>query len=519
MELRQYLALARNWWWLLLLLAMAGGGVAFGVGLLTPPEYETSTTILINQARGSLPDAEAVLSGQRVAATYAELIHQRPVLEEVIKQLNLQTDPQTLDRQVRVSPVRDTNLLALTVRDSDPYRAANIANALVEVFIRQNVETQTSRYAASLTDLQAQLDDLQQEIDATEKRLKELENQFTPTATSERERLQTLLIEDRRSFSTLTQSFEEIRLAQAQTTDKITVVESALPGISTSSVPRNVAVGGLAGLMLAAGLVVLFEYLRETVKTDEEVERLIGAPTLGVIGQIPGSERSGVLITAYKPRAPISEAYRVLRANIEFSGQDKPLKTLVITSSSPAEGKTTTTANLAIATAQFGKQVILVDADMRRPTLHKLFNQHNTRGLSTALMQEGGGYVQDHMVATGVENLWLMTSGPLPPNPSDVLGSRRMAELIERLKSQADMILFDSPPLLAVADSSLLSRVCDATVLVALSNSTRGDALRRSKEQLDQSGATLLGVVLNRVATSRDGYYYYYHRYYSSDQS
>lgn len=512
MELKELLATARRWWGLIVLLVVLGGAAAFGISFLIPPVFEASTTILINPAQGALPDAQAVISGQRVASTYAELLRQRPVLEEVIKELNLRTDPDTLDKQIQVSPVRDTNLLSLSVRDSDANRAANIANKMVEVFINQTQQYQSERYASSLKDLQTQLDTLDKEMSTTQARLDALAGSTDANDVAERTRLQSLLVEDRQSESSLRQSYDNIRLAQAQTSDTINVVETALPGRKVTSLALNVLLGVVAGLVLAVGLVFLIEYLRETVTSHEEIEDLIGAPTLGVIGHIPGGDAA--MITVNKPRSPIAEAYRLLRANIDFSGADLPLRTLLVTSSSPSEGKTTTMVNLAIASAQFGKQVILVDADLRRPMLHKVFGQPNTRGLSTALQQNGGGMIHDHLVPTGIENLYLMPSGPLPPNPADLLGSRRLADLLEKLKTMADLIYFDSPPVLAVADSALLARMCDATLLVVLSDSTRGDVLRRAKEQLEQSGAKLLGVVLNKVSSSRDGYYYY-RSYYS----
>jgi non-specific protein-tyrosine kinase len=516
LELKQYLTLLRQWWWLILLLAVLGGGTGFGVNLLIPPVDEASTTILINKAQGALPDAEAVISGQRVAATYAELIRQRPVLEKVIENLKLTINTDTLDEAVQVTPLRDTNLLVLRVKDSNPQRAADIANEIIRVFVEQNMEQQQSSYSASIADIQAQITSLQIDMDSNSNRLKELENAITPAQIAERNRLQELLAQERNTYSNLTQSLGQIQLAQEQNTDKISVVETALLGERVTSQLTLIAIGVFVGIMLAVGLAFLLEYLRDTVNSHEEIDQIIGVPTLGVIGQISGGRN--VLITADKPRSPIAEAYRVLRANVEFSAIDGRLQTLLITSSSPSEGKTTTTANLAIASAQAGKHVILVDADLRRPTLHRLFGMENTRGLSAALLQDGGGVIDDHLLPTGIENLSLMPSGPIPPNPADLLGSRRMVELINKLKSKADMIFFDSPPLLAVADSSLLARVCDGAIVVVLTNSTRGEVLRRAADQLEQAGAKLLGVVLNRVSTDGSRYYYYERSYYSSKQ-
>jgi non-specific protein-tyrosine kinase len=342
-----------------------------------------------------------------------------------------------------------------------------------------------------------------------------LANATLPEDVAERNRLQTLLAEYRRSYATLLQSYEEIRLAEAQTTDMVTVVEHALPGREAGyDIPIVIALGAIVGMMVGVGVVFLLENLRDTVTSPEEVEQLTGVSTLGVIGVIQVATHADALITVTRPRSPIAEAYRVLRANVEFSAINEPFRTVVVTSGTPSEGKTTTVANLATAFAQAGKRIILVDTDLRHPTLHKLFQQTNRRGVTTALA-EGG--ISNHLVPTGMKNLYLMPSGPLPPNPAELLGAPRMAQLIEVLKAHADLVFFDSPPVLAVADATILSRACDATLLVVLNNSTRAGSLVRSRDQLTQAGGNLMGTVLNRMAHSGDGYYYYYHKYYGSD--
>lgn len=512
MELRQYLLLARRWWWLILLLAVLGGAAAFAISVFTPPTYEASTTVLINQAPGTLPDEQAVLSGQRVAATYAELLHQRPVLEAVITNLGLTTNPDQLEKQLTVTPVRETNLLVLSVRDSDPQRAAAIANEIVAVFVQQNLENQASRYAGQLASLEAAIQQSQADIDNTKARLEALSSATSEEDKAERNRLEELLVQQNGNYNALRQSYEDVRLSEAKTTDKVTVVESALPGKMLTSPIRNMLMGALIGLMASVGIVILIEYLRETVKSDVEIKQITGAPTLGTIGTIKVNGH-GVLVTAAEPRSQIAEAYRVLRANLEFTEGDEPARTLIVTSSGPGEGKSTTAANLAVVLAQSGKRTILVDADLRRPSLHQMFNQPNDRGFTSVLLRMDGAKLADCIAATDIEGLFLLPSGPLPPNPADLLGSRQMANLVEDFKEQADIVIFDCPPLLAVADTSLLARYCDAAVLVVLADTTHGRALQRATEQIVQSGIRLVGVVLNRVSSAADGYYhsYYYH--------
>ncbi len=520
MELRQYLALFHRWWWLILLLTFVGATGAFGIDRFRQPVYRATTSILINQAPGALPSADAVIQGMRVAATYAELLTKRPVLEEVIANLNLELDPSELERKVSVTPVRDTNLIELVVQDTDPFRAAAIANEIVRVFITQNESFQESRYLATLQSLQDELDKNRAEIERTEAVLGALESSqpLNPAQVTERNRLQELLAAYRNSYATLLDRYEEVRLAQVQTTDTISVVEVALPGRQVGySTATILIIGALVGIILAVGTVLVIDYLDDTVHSASEIQTLLDLPTLGIIGRFQVNKEHP-LVTVVHPRSPIAEAYRVLQTNLEGSRRDGYIRSVLVTSSNPVEGKTTTAANLAICLAQAGKRVILVDMDLRRPALHVLFNIPNRMGVTTALLDESMRGVSSQLIGTGIDNLYVMPSGPLPPNPTETLQQRSVASLLRRLEVLADIVVLDSPPVLPVADPVILSRVCNATLLVVQAESTRVAALRRACEQLTLSGATLVGAVLNRVSPSDNGYYYYnYSRSHSND--
>lgn len=214
------------------------------------------------------------------------------------------------------------------------------------------------------------------------------------------------------------------------------------------------------------------------------------------------------LITQLNPRSPISEQYRTLRTNLEFSSVDKALKTILVTSSSPSEGKSMTTANLAVVYAQQGKKVLLVDADLRKPTVHYTFRLDNLRGLSNILVNEAT--IEDTAYSTGIGNLDVISSGPIPPNPSELLGSRRMELLINEASNIYDLIIFDTPPVLAVTDAQILGNVVDGSILVIRSGQTEYELAIKAKEALEPAKAKLLGTVLNdREKTSTPNYYYY----------
>ncbi|OGO79276.1 MAG: capsular biosynthesis protein [Clostridiales bacterium GWB2_37_7] len=221
------------------------------------------------------------------------------------------------------------------------------------------------------------------------------------------------------------------------------------------------------------------------------------------------------LIVHADPKSPIAEAYRVLRTNIQFASVDKPIKTIVVTSSTPGEGKTTTIANLAVTFSQSGSRVLLIDADLRKPRVHKAFDLTNIHGMTTVLAEQ-----RDYKTCinkTDIENLFVLTSGPIPPNPSELLSSNAMKKFLEALCNDFDMILIDAPPVGVVTDAAILSTIVDGTILVVSSGNVEIDAAQRAKLLLEKVNAKLLGVVLNKITKENQGGRYSYDYYYADD--
>jgi non-specific protein-tyrosine kinase len=212
------------------------------------------------------------------------------------------------------------------------------------------------------------------------------------------------------------------------------------------------------------------------------------------------------LITLADPRSPVSEAYRTLRTNLSFTSLDKPIRTLVVTSPAPDEGKSTTVANLAVTMAQGGRSTILVDCDLRRPTLHSLFGLPAEPGLTNLVLEENGKLA---LQKTEVDGLQFLASGPLPPNPADMLGSQRLDEIIATLSEAADVILFDAPPVIAVTDATVLGAKVDGVLLVVSAGKTRRDHAERAKEMLEKGNARIVGVALTNAPkdSGMGGYY------------
>jgi len=512
MEARQYVALLRKWLWLVILLAVIAAAASFVISRRSTRVYQASVTLMVNQAANPAATAgySDILTSERLAQTYASLLVSRPVLDETAQRLGI--SPRLLEGAITVTRVRDTQLLQIKVDGTIPELTAQIANTLPEVFVARNAEMQLGRVAASKSKLEEEIANTEKDLADTQQQLK------TITDDAQRTRLETSLAQYRSTYSTLVASYQQVKLAEAQATNNIVVAEpAAVPDRPIR--PRtqtNVLLATVAGALLALGIAFLIEYLDDTIKTPDDVTRVSGLTTLGAIARLKDSGGPRQSVTWLRTKSPESEAYRTLRTNIQFSSVDNPIRSLLVTSSSPGEGKSTTTANLAAVLAQTDQRVIVVDTDLRRPVLHKVFGVPNNIGLTTSLLAGENLSLEDYLQPTEIDTLSVLTSGPIPPNPSELLGSHRMQHLIEVLTQAADIVIFDSPPVLAVTDAVVMGRQMDGVLMVADAGSTREHALAQATAELQKTGANVLGVALNRLDTRRGGYYYYY--YYSDEQ-
>lgn len=519
MELRQYGRIFWKWLWLIIAGAVVAGGVTYLVSSRATPIYRASTQLLIQQANSpSGLQYSDVLTSERLAANYARLLTTRPVLNQVAANLRL---PEVTSKII-VDPVRETQIIVLHVEDPNPALATAIANDLPEVFIGQNEKQQQQRINTTLEAYETQIDGVQANIEQTQSQLQTfdaLENdgeELTLDQQAQRARLETSLAQYRSSLADLLRNRDDVKRAEANRGDTITVVEPALEP-SASVRPRvllNTLIAAALGALLMTALAFLIEYLDDTIKLPDDASRVTGLPALGSLVQYRNGDKGRRLITATNPQSPFSEAYRTLRTNIQFSSLDKPIETLMVTSSSPGEGKSTTAGNLAVVIAQSGKRTILIDTDLRRPVLHQIFGLPNAVGVTTALLLPEDSDLTPFLQATEVDNLWLMSSGPQPPNPSELLGSHRMAELIKELHTYGDVLVFDSPPTLAVTDAAVLARQMDGVLLVVESAKTREAAAKRAAQGLSKVNANVLGVAVNRISYRLAGSHYYYYDYY-----
>jgi succinoglycan biosynthesis transport protein ExoP len=527
MELKDYIAPLRKWWWLIVAAGLVAGLASFYAASQQPSLYQARTTLMIGRAIDNPnPSGNEFWLTQQLAQTYAEIASREPVRVASMEALGMTWLP-----EYSVRAVPDTQLIEIGVTDSDTLRAEAVANQLARQLIQQsptNVE-QDERSRQSF--INTQLDNLELNITATEDEIGSLRDELaTVFSASQIANAQAQIAALQAKLNSLQSNYANLLANSRQgAINTLNIIEPA----TVSNVGLNkwttVMVATAIGIALAVGAAYLLEFLDDTVSTQEEIQRATALPTLAGIARIEGDNPDEKLISVSQPRSPVSEAYRVLRTGIQFSSVDNPDRAvLMITSASPSEGKSLTVANLGVVMAQAGHKVLIIDADLRRPVQHKMFGLGQNQGVTSFLLEFSIGGSKEEMIEalnrviqpTDVEGLCILPSGPIPPNPSEILGSAKMEVTLEALAAEYDFILVDSPPVLAVTDAVVLSRRADGVIIVADAGTTRRGQLKQAVEQLRSSNAHLLGVVLNRLTPRSDGYYtYYYYRqsYYIDD--
>lgn len=435
-----------------ILIAIFSAVISF---FILTPVYQAKTQLLVNQEKTEQQayNFNEVQANIQLVNTYSVIIKSRAILELVKEELNLKQTVEELDQQIQVTSVKDSQIVEITVEDNSINTAVRIANTTATIFQEQ--------------------------------------------------------------------------IQKMMKIDNVSIVSpAAVEGDISPVKPNpmlNIAIGIILGLVLSIGIVFLLEFLDNTVKSEEDVEKILGLPIIGVITSITdvpnakdsrssrvsnhhrarGSQlarkqkHNNKQLTAHRriishiiPKSPTAEQYRTLRSNIQFSNVDKDIKSIVMTSSGPGEGKSTTAANLAIVYAQQGSKVLLVDADLRKPTAHYSFKLENFIGFTSILTKNT--LLKESVQSTEIPNLSVLTSGPIPPNPSELLASIQMKKLLQEMKEEFDFIILDTPPTLAVTDAQILANQADGTILVVSSGKAEKSSAIRAKELLINANANIL---------------------------
>jgi non-specific protein-tyrosine kinase len=503
--------IARRRWWIVALLMVVAGSAAYLSAKRETPMYSASATMIVSpgQAYAGTMDYNSLLVTEYLAETYPQLITNADMYQRVADALGMDEIPGSIS----ASAVEGSQLVVVTVTDTDPERAALVANTVVTEFQAYTEERSQGRAENARAVLDTQIEAIDQRLNQIDARLDELDTRDNANDAQVQREIESLTQER----GSLSDSKVELNTNSvtigAQTIAASASVEPAgsavVPTEPYEPQPRRSAMLGLfVGLLLGVGLVALLEFLDNTIKPEHDFQDLAGAPLLATISSLNRLQPGGGQVYAMsQPLTAASESIRLLRTNLEFASASAEIRALTVTSPGPGEGKSTTVANLGVVMAQAGLETVIIDADLRKPTQYRIFNVPNDAGLTTLLTHPERKW-QDAAIKVALPGLRLIPSGPLPPNPSDLVSSARFETLLDSVKAEADVVIIDTPPVLSASDSLAVAAHTDGAVLVCYSHRTRIDALRHAAQAAQQGGIRLVGVVLNRQKGQQGASYY-----------
>ena len=481
-------------------------GAALLLSSMQTPVYQAEAQILLQPGRAESPfeqdRAPTPANSDVLIDTEIEVLKSTPVRASVADKIGAVPD-------VHAHRVAKTLIVALQVESTDPDRAATVANEYAKTFIEMRRAQETEEVVGTGTQVAAKIADFQSQLDQLDRRIQDAQPAQRSGLSAERDALA-------RQQELFKQRLDELQVeATLKSGGAQLVAPASVPTSPVRPKPvRNAILALIVGAMVGLGLASLLEYLDDRIQGKEDLAAAVGSlPTLGLIPLVPSwaAGRQGLqLASGSEDHAPAAEAYRGLRTSIQMLGVERPLSSVQFTSPGAAEGKTTTLCNVAAVVADAGRRVVIVDCDLRRPRVHDAFSLPNVLGFTSVI----AGQVPLEEAIRGVTDqpgLSVLTAGPIPPNPSELLGSRKTSELLFRLQSDFDVVLIDSPPVLPVTDATVLSTWVDATVMIAAAGVTTRKQLRTAIDLLRQAEAPLAGLVLNRAgAEERYGYAYRY---------
>jgi len=515
LELRDYLNVISARRSIIILATLIVACVALVVSLVRPPTYSAEAKVLISEN-----DTGAALFGtvlpelssqpERALQTQVQLVEVRPVAETTIRKLGLKETPEALLKRVEVKSIGQTNMIAIEVMAPLPDEAADVANTMAEEYVAASRDRKRASLQEAADEVQQRLDQARDEILALGRRIQQ-------SGRSDELAAELAIATD--TYSTLAEKLEQLRINERLESGSGVIVQAAVVEVEPIAPKplRNAVLGLLVGLVLGVGMAFLYEYLDNTIKSTEEAEKVYGTTVLGIVPMErfeKGVKRRLTIVDA--PGSAASEAYRVIRNSLDFINFEHDLRTLMVTSAAPAEGKSSVAANLAMSLTQTGKKVVLVSCDFRRPTTEQFFAVNNTVGLSEVLL--GTHSLKSALQRPGGEQLLVLTAGKMPPNPNELLGSTKMREVIESLEEWGDWVIIDTPPVLAVADPLSVARWVDGVVVVSRAGESTREAGQKSMELLGRIGVRVIGVVIWGLDDTKNtpgrGYGYYTGGYY-----
>ena len=570
MTLEYYWTVLLKQWKLILGCFLLVGLGTLIVSKLTTPLYQATALVQVtaSSSSNSQTDYTNLLASDQLVQTEAELANSGPVLSEVASHYPGMTAGMVA-KEASSAPTLNTQLFQVVVLDPDPKRAAALANDIARTLIRQETE-----FAQQQNSQNAQ--QIQQDSSATSQQISTISGKIAALQSQGGHQAEVVVLESQ--LNSLQQHYTQwqtllaqLELNEAENDNFLRIVQLAQPSSVPvrPDVPLNTGIGFMAGLFLGILAAILVERLDTRVRTPEALTELLGWSVIGTVWR-DRAARAGNRSDLINPQGHDAnvESYRILRTNVGFSGIDSPLRLLMVTSAMPGDGKSTVAANLAIFMAKAGKNTLLVDADLRRPVQHQLFNlPADKKGLSNAVLalsmpgmvsgqgqaaappasgegtarvgaqfiapvgpqsttgipNSGGGVtgfpLEEFAHTVGIPNLRVMPSGPLPPNPSELLDSKSMQRFYSLVAScGADVVIFDAPPIRGLSDASIIASKVDGTMLVVDSTRATRGQLKQVKTLLSQAGASVIGCVINKQRHSRNDSSYSYYYYYRQDE-
>jgi polysaccharide biosynthesis transport protein len=506
--IRRYLSLFWHWAWLIILLGAISAGSAYFFLQREMPIYETSTKVLVIAAPAlQSTNYNSILTSQNLVPTYADMLTDESVLSEVIHRLGLALTTDSLAIMINVSPVINTSTIRISIDGANRAQIAQIGNTLVSVFIEKINTLQSTRFTSTK-------ENLQNELEAIDKLLQSaLIDEAAATDPAVKSQLDAKILQYRSMYATVLTNYEQVRLAEVQATSSVVQIGQAgtsyqqiKPKIST-----NTFIAGILGLLLAVIFVFIQDALDTTFKSANEIAHILKLPVLGIIYK--HSTKEGP-ITQTEPRSLTSNAFRSFRTNLQYSDVDQPIRSFLVTSATPEEGKSTISVNLAVVLAQADNKVTLIDTDFHHPVIHQRLDLSNIHGLTT-LLARPVIILEDILQSANVSGLSVITAGEvIPPNATEILGSKKMASVLAMLLRQGNYVVLDAPPILPVADSKILAPLVDGVILVVQQGRTTRQAAIQAVENLHQVKARIIGVVVNQVELNRSRYGYYFKSFY-----
>jgi len=512
-DIKEYLQILWKGKWIIIICFLVSIIVGIGITSVsnTSPLYRATAKVLI--AERNLPSAifgQNELEYSSVSKTnfdtQVEILKSRQFKEEVIKLLSLRMTPSQLGGKMTITSIPGTNIISVSVYDSNPEQAAKIANALTDIYINWGEESYKDNLREILGEIEVTLEEARKKLDETSARISVLEENEAAVSES----LKMALTIDSNLYLMLSEKYENLKIEEAMGKTTAEVIETAvIPGYSSQvSRYRTIGIAMLAGLLIGCIIVLLRNFFDNRIKTAEDIKKYLN---LEVISHIEYNKANGKsrneLIILKDPKSITSETIKELRTTLGYFNVDKKIKKICITSSQLQEGKSFISANLAAAFAQSGIKTALLDCDFRRPNIHKYFKGNNESGITSVIA--GYSELEDEIRDTDVDRLQYMASGPVPPNPIELLQSKKMSSLIEDMSKNTDFIIIDTPPIINVADWMVIGKEVDAIILVAKAGALTKFVASEVNEKIKVVRDKMLGVVLNGVIR-RGRYYYHY---------